>query len=560
MGAPNGEIPPKSHTFNQLSAMRDYTQEQMAAEANEEFQAIAEEARLNFLNGILGGFLSVVGAVLGGINQFISDFVYALKGITGGFIDLTGYFQDEADRVTDAAETAQNAATRVNFTPIYNFETQKTRDEYPPNTAGGFGYLEEPTVSASGRWVLNLDPAAGYPAYADMPLSQKVDVAGGESLYIEWKQRRYGSPNFRASVLMYFYNASGTYMTRASTTAIPALDIPADQWWTYAVQITAPVGATKAEVRAVLYEDAGITPTAGGWYIDDVVAGRMTSQAGVKGLEADMATTREIAEAADAAVAGLEPVAIDHENRITFLESGNQIAEFPSNGTWARPADKNYHKPILIGGAGGGCGGCTGGAAPRGYGGGPGGWSEQVFTSAELSATVAITIGVGGLGGERRSGNFPDYGENGTATSFGSYLSAGGGEGGTNNTPPLPGTGTRTDHQPFGGRGAGTSGNGEPGQNGYLSTGGAGGTGNGGRGADGVSPPAGQRGNGSGGGGGAANTGAGGDCKGGDGGYPGGAGGAGGGAFPWFGPEQGGEGGKGANGHAWVISSPGVIT
>lgn len=559
MGSPDGEIPERSHTFFELYEMQNYTQEGLAEDRNQEFRDIAEAARLNFLNTILGGFLSVIGAVTGGINQFISDLVYALKGITGGLIDLTGYFHDQEEAVVEAGEAAQAAASKVNITEIYNFETQAVRDKYPANTAGGFAYLEDPAVSASGDWVLNLDPAAGYPAYADMALSQQVDVAAGESLYIEWKQRRYGSPNFRAAVLFYFYNSSGTYLSRANTAAVPPISIPADQWNVYAAQITVPAGAVKGVVRAVLYEAAGITPAAGGWLFDDVVAGRMMAQAGVRGLEQDLATTREIAEAADAAVQGQEAVVSDHENRITFLESGLQIAEFNLNGTWNKP-ELNWHKPILFGGAGGGCGGHTGGAAPRGYGGAPGGWSEQVFTSAELPASVALTIGIGGVGGERRSGNTPDYGTNGTATTFGSYLSAGGGEGGTNNTPPLAGTGTRTDFLPFGGRGAGTTGNGEPGQNGYLSAGGAAGTGNGGQGGDGVSPPPGQRGNGSGGGGGAANSGAGGDCRGGDGGYPAGGGGAGGGAFPWFGPEQGGEGGTGGNGKGYVVSSPGIIT
>lgn len=561
MGSPDGEIPERSHTFFELYEMQNYTQEGIATERNIELQEIAEEARLNFLNSVLGGFLSVVAAVVGGINQFIEDLVFALKGITGGFIDLTGYFQDEADRVTDAVDTAISAASKVNITEIYNFETQEIRDKYPPNTAGGWSYLEDPAISASGRWVLRLQPAAGYPAYADMALSQKVDVAAGENLYIEWKQRRFGAPNFRCSMMMYFYDSAGVYLTRANPAAVPPLDIEEGEWITFAAQITPPVGAVKADVRAVLYEEAGLTPAPGtGWYVDDVVAGRLMPQAGVRGLEADMAITRQIALVADAAVEGLEVVADDHESRITFLESGNQIAEFPTDGTWHMPASLNWHMPSLIGGGGGGCGGCTGGAAPAGYGGGPGGWAEQVFTSAELTATVEITVGIGGIGGERRSGNLPDYGTSGTATSFGSYLTAGPGGGASNNGPATAGSGTRTDFQPFGGRGAPASGgNGSAGENGYLAQGGAGGTGNGGRGGNGVEPPPGQRGIGSGGGGGAGNTGAGGDCRGGDG-ARGGGGGSGGGAFPWFGPEQGGEGGRGGDGYAWVVSSPTIIT
>lgn len=109
MGAPDGEIPEMSITFDQLSGMADYTQEALAQDRNAEMAAIAEEARLNFLNGILGGFLNVIAGISAAIEDFISDLVYALKGITGGFIDLTGYFQDEHDTLTDTTTVAYNA-------------------------------------------------------------------------------------------------------------------------------------------------------------------------------------------------------------------------------------------------------------------------------------------------------------------------------------------------------------------------------------------------------------------------------------------------------------------
>lgn len=106
MGSPDGEIPQMSLTFAQLSGMQEYTQEGVAEERNVEFQAIAEDARLNFLNTILGGFLSVIGGVTAGINAFISDFFEALAGITGGFIDLTGWFNDEHDTLVTTTATA----------------------------------------------------------------------------------------------------------------------------------------------------------------------------------------------------------------------------------------------------------------------------------------------------------------------------------------------------------------------------------------------------------------------------------------------------------------------
>jgi hypothetical protein len=596
---PNAPLPPKTWTPSTVFNLQNIDPEQWAIDDNAATYDMAEAARQAFftviysaveqipiIGGLIGDVIEIITGVEDGdlddlgtwvsnLGNFVEGFIAAALHALAELLDMVPLVGDTlaeiiegiADGIngtnetaTEAQQQAVAAASKVNITEIYNFETAAVRDKYPANTAAGFSYVNDSTIAASGSWVLRLDPDAGYAAYANQPLSQKVDVAAGEALYIEWKQRRYGAPNFRAAVFMYFYDATDTFLAYANTAAVPALDTPVGEWVTYAAQITPPTGAVKADVRAILYEDAGLTPAAGGWYFDDVVAGRMIAQSGVKGLEQDLATTRSIAQAADAAVAGQETVVANHENRITYLESGNQIAEFAINGTWTKPAGMSYHKPILIGGAGGGCGGCTGGAAPRGYGGGPGGWAEQVFTNASLPATVPMTIGVGGNGGDRRSGNVPDYGDPGTATSFGSFLSAGGGGGASNNAPATAGTGTRSDFLPFGGRGAGTSGNGEPGSNGYLSAGGTAGTGNGGRGGDGASPPPGQKGIGSGGGGGAGNSGGGGDSKGGDGGYPGGGGGAGGGAVPWFGPEQGGAGGKGGNGKAWIISSPGFIS
>lgn len=145
MGAPDGEVPEMSITYDQLSGMQEYTQEGVATSRNLEFQAIAEEARLNFLNTILGGFLSVVGAITGGINQFISDLVYALKGITGGMIDLTGYFQDEADKL--------EAKPDVNEIPINSpaWRTMRPDEESTfPRASLNFGASSATSGGGSG--------------------------------------------------------------------------------------------------------------------------------------------------------------------------------------------------------------------------------------------------------------------------------------------------------------------------------------------------------------------------------------------------------------------------
>lgn len=515
-----------------------------------------EDGDINDLASWVGNLFDEDGAI-GIVINVIEDILSFITGFVPGAGNAKEKLAGVINRID---ETAVSAASKINFTEIYNFETEDVRAKYPPNTASGFAYLNDDTIASSGEWVLRVQPVAGYAANASTLLSPLVEVASGENLYIEWKQRKFGNPNFRVTIFMFFYDADGAFLSYANDLAVPPLAAEVDEWETYAAQVVPPIGATKADVRAVLFENAGIIPNAdSGWYVDDVVAGRVAMQSSIRGLQEDMATATNIANAANAAVAGQSGVVEDHENRITYLESGTQVAEFELDDDWLKPSSMAYHKVILVGGGGGGCGGPATAPAPRAYGGGPGGWAEDTFTNAELPSIVEILLGVGGIGGARRSGNTPFYGVSGTRTEFGTYLEAGGGAGASNNAPPLAGSGTRTDFQPFGGRGGGVNGSGDPGQNGYLCTGGAAGTGNGGWGGPGAEPPPGQYGPGSGGGGGAGNAGGGGDGNGGAGGYPGGGGGGGGSAMNWIGPEQGGAGGKGANGKAWVVSSPSII-
>jgi hypothetical protein len=99
--------------------------------------------------------------------------------------------------------------------------------------------------------------------------------------------------------------------------------------------------------------------------------------------------------------------------------------EFTSDGIWTKPAGCT-HIEIYIGGSGGG-GGAGGGVAGSGAaGGGGGGYAALLIDASLLGATENIVIGVGGAG--QTSGG--TKGTDGTATTFGSLLTANGGGGG----------------------------------------------------------------------------------------------------------------------------------
>ena len=88
---------------------------------------------------------------------------------------------------------------------------------------------------------------------------------------------------------------------------------------------------------------------------------------------------------------------------------------FTSNGTWNRPAGVRFIKVKVQGGGGG--------ASGHGESGAAGGYAERVMDVTGI-ASAGITIGGGG-GGNYYSG----VGNDGGTTSFGPYVSAGGGYG-----------------------------------------------------------------------------------------------------------------------------------
>ena len=97
------------------------------------------------------------------------------------------------------------------------------------------------------------------------------------------------------------------------------------------------------------------------------------------------------------------------------------------NGTWNRPSGVKYIHVRLNGGGGGGAG--------HGESGGAGGYAERVMSVANISS-VGISIGGGGGGTW-----YFNRGGDGGSTSFGPYMSAGGGHGAARNNSHSGGLG-----------------------------------------------------------------------------------------------------------------------
>lgn len=108
--------------------------------------------------------------------------------------------------------------------------------------------------------------------------------------------------------------------------------------------------------------------------------------------------------------------------------------ELTSSGYFIKPPGYKNFKVDLYGAGGGGGGGRRGAASSTrdgGSGGGGGGFWSCTFTSADLTSTVAVTIGAGGAGGASASADSTSFpGSNGGTSSFGSYFSVNGGGGG----------------------------------------------------------------------------------------------------------------------------------
>jgi hypothetical protein len=164
--------------------------------------------------------------------------------------------------------------------------------------------------------------------------------------------------------------------------------------------------------------------------------------------------------------------------------TGVNVTTFTSSGTYTpRPSSTVVQVLVIGGGGGGGFGGTYAavGGGSGGGGGGAAGYDYQTFRASDLTASVAVIIGAGGVGGASgvtpSGGSIAGQGARGGISSFGAYLYGGGGGGGA------PGIAVTAS----GGGGGGVNGNSQAGF-GTNAAGGVGmlGSGNGGFGTNGV--------------------------------------------------------------------------
>lgn len=134
-------------------------------------------------------------------------------------------------------------------------------------------------------------------------------------------------------------------------------------------------------------------------------------------------------------------VTVNSAGQVTAVSSGAgslaSVTTITTAGDWTKPTGAKLIQVTVLGGGGGG-GDVTANEAPAGDGGVVSDWIDVNSIS-----TVAVTVGVGGTGA---TGGVND-GTDGTSSSFGSYLTAGGGSGGLQNNSTKQPNGTVTGSQ-----------------------------------------------------------------------------------------------------------------
>ena len=105
-----------------------------------------------------------------------------------------------------------------------------------------------------------------------------------------------------------------------------------------------------------------------------------------------------------------------------------EVANGGDAGMGGETDDSNSSNRCAGGGGGGGGYGGGGGGGAGGGNGGDGGEIKMVSISLPNTDAISVTVGLGGIGGKKNS---QTQGTSGQSTSFGSYVTALGGNGGT---------------------------------------------------------------------------------------------------------------------------------
>lgn len=279
MTSPDGEVPEVALTPTQVYELQYADRESLAAQSNLDMRAAAEMVRNNFFNSILGGILSVPLGIAKAIGDFIASLVYALKGVTGGLVDLTGLLSDTQDTANNAAETAASAS---NLASVYNFDVAESAAKYPPAVPYSYPTMG---IAYSGSKVALLAPTDGYPAFARNRLGLDFRVTPEEKIYMEWRQRRIGA-NFQARLNLRVHDAADVQIADLSP-AQPLVTATDNTWAQYKGTVTIPVGAYEATPELKLQSDAGLA-LLGSWAFDNVIVRRATD-ADLSAIEAELA-------------------------------------------------------------------------------------------------------------------------------------------------------------------------------------------------------------------------------------------------------------------------------
>lgn len=288
MTSPDLNFPEGASGGNTVYQLQNVTQASVAAGQSADILNLLSDVWDSLIDNLLGGFGDVAGAIGSAINAFIRDLVFALKGITGGFVDLTGFFKDTEETANNAAETAAAAS---NLAVLYNFDVADNRAKYP--AAAPFSY---PTAgyAYSGSNIALLQPTSGYPDHAVQQVGPEFRVTPEEKIYIEWRQRRVGA-NFQARANIEVLDADGTVLDAepaiiAGTPPVavqPLVSVADNTWVKYAGVVTIPVGAYTAVPQLRLQLAAGGSP-AGAWAFDNVIV-RRAVEADLTAIQAELA-------------------------------------------------------------------------------------------------------------------------------------------------------------------------------------------------------------------------------------------------------------------------------